>query len=281
MNSFTLIIPVFNRFTHLPSLIKRYQNINTVFVDSSKEPFKYPAKITKIICKDKLLYESLYDALKYIKTDYICWNNDDDIVLESFIKKAVAFLENNRNYSNVLGMQIKENSTYGLNEFLTWHENSYYSDNKKKRIDFMMNFFHTPAHAVMRRKCLVDACSIPLSDERFFPIKYFDRILGIVQACEGNKKVLPYVSLLRSKDRMVNQSNYPERLRKHVEQKTMLRLLHESNVLTKYLERHGISRNEISTITFNNKTRPKKLLPTSGFKITDHKLLDIVNYSGV
>ena len=248
MNDLTIIITVFNRHKFIDSLIKYYRDFNIIFVDSSTHPYKYPKGVKKLICKNKLLYDSLHEALKIVKTPYVCWNNDDDYVLKSYLKESVRILNEKPHFSNVIGLQVKPNSSYGIAPFWCWFKHQFESSIKNERIHYMMNFFHTPVHAVMRKECLIEACKIPLKDERLYPIKYFDRIVGLTQACNGDKKVIPYKSMLRRHTRLINQPSYPHKLKREVPQKQLVNLFQSTNALTVYLKDQGLSDSEIKKL---------------------------------
>lgn len=264
MKNTTLIIPIFNRQIYVNSLIEYYKNFNVLFVDSSDTPFNYPSYVNHIKCKGMLLYEALHTALKQVNTKYVCWNNDDDLAPQDFIHEGEDFLEKNSEYSNVMGRQINVyndlspmNDIYGVKEWNIWIKNRFFSNKIKNRINYMNNYFHTPVHSIMLKECLLDSTLIPLKDEKFYPIRYFDRITGIIQACYGNKKVLPMISSLRRQEpqgRMIHQAVYPPKLKREIPQDYLLNNLKETNNnFIQYLISKGITLQEIHSINFNNK----------------------------
>ena len=262
MKDTTIIIPIFNRQQYIDYLIKYYEEFNVLFVDSSTTPYDYPAGVNYITCPNMLLYESLNNALSQINTKYICWNNDDDIATREFLIAGEKFLINNPEYSNILGQQIKVqddlvpmNDSYGVKEWESWKKNEFFSDKIIDRINYMNNYFHTPVHGIMLKECLVDSTLIPLNDNTFYPIKYFDRIVGIVQACYGNKKVLPMISCLRRGfNRMINQGSYPTELKREIPQNNLVNHFKEdTNYFIDYLLKKELSLKEIHSINFNNK----------------------------
>jgi len=258
----TIIVPIFNRQKYINNVIEYYKGFNLLFVDSSNTPFDYPEEVNFIECSGMLLYEALNKALKQIDTKYVCWNNDDDIATKDFLVKGEEFLLNNPDYSNVLGQQIKvhkdlspTHDQYGKKEYNVWKKGTLISDKTIDRIHYMNNYFHTPVHGIMLKECLLDSTLIPLNDDTFYPIKYFDRIVGIVQACYGNKKVLPMISCLRRENsRMINSKNYPEQLKKYVRQNNLVNHFKEDkNYFIDYLLSKELSLEEIRSINFNNK----------------------------
>ena len=264
MKNTTIIIPIFNRHDHIESLIEYYKGFKVIFVDSSDTPFQYPSYVNHIRCKGMLLYEALYTVLKQIDTKYICWNNDDDLVTKDFLPEGEKFLEENPEYSNVMGRQINVyndlspmNGIYGVKEWNVWLEQQFFSNSIIDRIHYMNNFFHTPVHGIMLKECLLDSVLIPLTEEKFYPIRYFDRIVGIVQACYGNKKVLPVLSCLRRQEqlgRMIHQNNYPTRLKRDIPQDYLVNTLQENdNTFIQYLIKKNLTPSEIRSINFNNK----------------------------
>lgn len=255
MNEITVLITVYNRKDHIMDLIDYYDGVNVIFLDSSDIPYDYPNGTNFILCKEKLLYESLYEGLLNVKTKYVCWNNDDDIVLKEFLASSIEFLEKNESYSNTIGFQVKKNTFYGLNEFHIWNSGNYYSENRIDRIKYMMNYFHTPAHTVMETNILKKSCSIPIESDDLYPIRYFDRIIGIVQSYYGNKKTLPYFSMIRRDGRMIDKFIYPRKLKREIPQIKLLEELTNDNSINKFL-RNGLTEEEISSINFNNLITP-------------------------
>ena len=116
----TLVIPTFNRPELLLKLIKYYKKrspgIKILILDSSKDEIAEQNKINLSVQDGVVEYikypdtiqmaVKLNEGLGLVKTKYVSFCADDDIVFTEHINKAIEFLDNNPDYVTAHGRYI-------------------------------------------------------------------------------------------------------------------------------------------------------------------------------
>lgn len=240
-NDFTLIISAYERRDTLPFILSFYREtgVKVLLIDSSKKSYKFINNFPWINyhhLPNANFYEAINYAVIQAGTKYICWNNDDDIILPIAIFECLDFLKKDlaNDYSNVIGLQSKINSDYGFEEFKIWTQKNFFSKKYNKRIEYMFKNFHTPVHAVCRANIFIDATNLVINNPSLQPIRFFDRIFGIVASVYGNKKVLPIHFCLRSDDRIINSLLYPTYLKRNIKPIELVNLLKDEDCISKW-----------------------------------------------
>ena len=210
----TIYITAYIRRSNLKKLIESLKGlpVKIVICDSSPDEWEDKNNFNWIEYKhspNQLLYKVLFDAAKTCKTPYLIWNNDDDMINIKGLKNSIECIHNEKRYSSVTGRLRKKRSNYGKKEFYNWRKSfNYISSDPIERINNMFECFHTPVHDVMRKECLEKSCEIVLNNCDFYPIRFFDRIVGMVQAIYGSKKVINHTLLERSKNQSKKKKEY-------------------------------------------------------------------------
>lgn len=226
----TLLITAFERRHTLPFLLStlRESRFPILLVDSSRQPYsdiKHYPWISYLHFPEKNIYQALYDAANIATTNYVCWNNDDDLIFAGAIEQCYHYISQNKNCSNVLGLQSKKGSNYGYNEYDHWCQFDEAEANYLDRLNNMFEVFATPVHAVVQKEVIMQSTALVLEHPRLYPIRFFDRIFGIVCAIYGYKKVLPIHYMLRSNDRLINNRDYPSILQRDTPAANLLGIL--------------------------------------------------------
>lgn len=235
MENLTLYITAYNRRDTLDTLLPTLKNapFDVVVLDSSSTIWEkrdvYPW-IEYRYFPDALLYRVLLDAASSCKTDYLIWDNDDDLISVEGALKCLRVIEAEPDvYSNVMGWQIKEGVDYGVKGARYWLSNQKPYDSVEHRLTEMFKNFHSPVHSVMHKEVLATSCEIVLQNPEYLPIRYFDRVVGIVQAIYGNKRFVDTPYLNRSHARLITGAKYPEILERDKVPRSMLDVLSRNN----------------------------------------------------
>jgi glycosyltransferase domain-containing protein len=120
LDAITLIVPTYNRPTHLTRLLNYYarKNVNLHFLilDSSQMEFRSSNKTTVSRLGAQARYMDfpssisvamkLYEGLKLVDTPYCAFCADDDLVFIEGLSQAASHLQNNPDYVSVDGIYL-------------------------------------------------------------------------------------------------------------------------------------------------------------------------------
>ena len=254
MENLTLFITAFNRRETLDSLLPTLEGapFDVVLLDSSSTAWEkrdvYPW-VEYRHYPDALIYRVLLDAALTCKTDYLLWDNDDDLVSVEGALKCLRVIEAEpKIYSNVMGWQVKDGTDYGVKGAHYWLSNQKPHNTIAQRLTEMFKYFHSPVHSVMPKEVLTTSCEIVLQNPEYLPIRYFDRVVGIVQAIYGNKHFVNTPYLNRSHARLISGATYPEILERDKIPRSMLDVLSRNNPFARLVfrrERTPVQENNI------------------------------------
>jgi len=198
------------------------------------------------------MYEMFHHHIQnHVRTEYICWCNDDDLVTYEGLLAASEFYKKDikKEYSNVYGLHILVNNPKVTN-------NNHYGDfdnirpllkskDPIERLNYIFNKgFYTP-HSVIRTEVYKRANNIIIESMQnkkgsLAPIRFYDKILTFIAALYGNKySQLPVLFLIRTSqfERMVSSNKYkfPSILERHIPFKQIHDRLKHNNLLAKEL----------------------------------------------
>ena len=262
MKKVTIMITCRDRQWTLPRVLNYYKNVDNIFVlDSSmvkfdqKESFPW-AQFVEYSHSDISIYDMWIDFIEnYVKTDYICWNNDDDFTVKDFLHRAADFLDENKNFSMALGQHIQiGNPRYGQQHFL---RPDIVTDDPSARLDYYFDPLFASPHGVIRKETFLNACKIVSKttknkEHSLGPIRFWDKILNFIAACDGNIKTIDCLGTVRSygysspygvaaTGRMIDDFDYPNILEKDVEYSMIIERISKFNPLAEYLSSiHGM-----------------------------------------
>ena len=239
-NNLSIIISVHNRQKSLPRIIPIIKSIiseNIYVVDSSEQPFENNSLLKNVIYKyNKGLnfYENIYSALETINTEYVIHLNDDDFIVASAIEPLLNFLENNQDYVMAHGMFLKINEEdsrlvkyYGIESYVLQKnlERQYNHQVFEDRLAYMFKSFISPNHSIIKTQVLKKAYTFVLKHKEYFPIRYFDKIIGVFISLFGKHKTLDLLFQIRSTSRLIDAQSYPEELKRAVDFEAILKLI--------------------------------------------------------
>ena len=243
----TLFITAYKRRDTLKTLLPTLQGapFPVVLLDSSPTKWELHTAFSDVEYRhtpEKLIYKVLRDAAAACETDYLCWDNDDDLVeVEGLIECVRTIEKNSATYSNVMGWQTIEGSDYGVKGATYWLEKQRPLLTVKERLSEMFKSFHTPVHSVMPAEVLRVSCDLVLKNPEWLPIRYFDRVVGVVQAIYGNKLFIDVPFLNRcGHSRHIDAPTYPEILDRKRKPRELLDVLKRNDPFSRLVfQREG------------------------------------------
>jgi hypothetical protein len=196
------------------------------------------------------LYEMFYDVIvRYVSSEYVFWNNDDDFVISEGLDRTCQFLESsdNLNYSYASGEVVKLDANgrvtaYGAHE---WRKAAVSSDDASDRLvsgfrDILLN-----PHAIISREVWLKALGVVLESLKYSecslaPIRFWDKILNFYALLLGKRVTnIDALMLVRTshfgrliEDRAVE---YPDELERDVEFDEIFNRLRSFNPLARDL----------------------------------------------
>ena len=244
----------------LKFLAKYDENVDIVLVDQSEDTWSYTPNDPKIINlhhfpASRYNFYEMWRNICQIYDDYsfIFWNNDDDFVSLSAIKKAEQFLLQNENYSMASGQVVQImndgsiNWEYGTSEWLKQDVND---KTALGRVKTGFKNLHVNPHALIRLDTWKKAIDMVLdtvdTNHSLAPIRFWDKIITVVSLIDGHRKTnLECVSTIRTHGymfgRIIEKVHYPKTLEKNTAYCEILSRLQTRNPIAEMLSReHGV-----------------------------------------
>jgi len=123
LNTFTLVIPTYNRYPFLLRLLKFYESycfpFRIIVLDSSSDLLE-SGELKKLLAHESIIYKKLDSGIFFeekiargveeITTPYAALCADDDFIIPSAVSHCIQFLEQNPDYSCVQGFYIHHSS---------------------------------------------------------------------------------------------------------------------------------------------------------------------------
>lgn len=245
----TILITAYVRRQYLPKLLKslNVSNLKIVLLDSSPTIWSEAEKFSWVTYKftpNKLIYKVMHDAAKHCTTPYILWLSDDDLLDLNGLWKCLYFIDNHKNYSSVTGKIRMRFSTYTVYEYRKWlsiYNNP--SDDPLIRLEKIFNCFVSGPHDVMRRECFEKCFEIILENPDYYPVKFLDRVIVIVQSIYGNKKILKTSFINRRKTSQLEWNDYPMILQKDIRPEFILKVIKKNDPFSELM--HKIFHKEV------------------------------------
>lgn len=176
----TLLIPTKNRYFILKKTLSYYIenkfSFKILILDSSdKKNFELNNKFIKKIKNIKQYKingwttEVLKKSKKYIKTDYVTYSGDDDVICVRNLKYFIDFLEKNKNYIGAHGQAITADYTKGYLNYTTQYKFKEINSNTPvERLDEFFKNYTTLMFAITRKFYFFKAMDlVPNKKNRF------------------------------------------------------------------------------------------------------------------
>ena len=208
---YTLIIGTHNRHDLLLRAIDYYQHFDCdVFIadsSDSKLSYKFPDNIIyKHFPRPAALFaEKIYETAKSITTPYVCLVPDDDYLLESSLKLASCFLDDNQDYVSAQGKYykfelIKNQVTFSPRYDLGSTHYAVESEDRLSRLARAFNPYFHQIYSVHRTDVFTKTwkfdCSVcKTGSYKDFALDEF--LVQLVPMCHGKHKVLPILWMVR------------------------------------------------------------------------------------
>jgi glycosyltransferase domain-containing protein len=226
---YTVIIYTFNRHDLLLRAIDYYQHFDCdIFIadsSDSKLSYKFP---------DNIIYEhfpksgavpaeKIYKAAKNITTPYVNLVADDDFLVESSLKSAAYFLDDNPDYVSVQGKYYKfeliENQvTFSPRYDLGSTHYAVESEDRLSRLARAFNPYFHQIYSVHRTDVFIKTWKFDYSVRKTGSYKDFaldEFLVQLVPMCHGKHKVLPILWMVRDYYRFDHTRHKTEVDKKH------------------------------------------------------------------
>jgi glycosyltransferase domain-containing protein len=210
----TLIVTVRYRQCTLPRILEYYKNFpgSVIIADSSPEPYEmaydYPYA-EYYFSPNTSWMEMMVQTLKKVKTKYVVVICDDDFLLIPSIDPQIKFLEDNPNYSLLMGQEVALFDNYLGYETLEyifaskyWKSNSQY---KKDRFNTHWTYFTSRVHGITRTDLQLNIHEAMIRYPHLHALRFFDKIFSLMAAVEGDIGVIPVCSLVRSQETLTGK----------------------------------------------------------------------------
>jgi glycosyltransferase domain-containing protein len=231
---YTVIIYTFNRHDLLLRAIDYYQHFDCdVFIadsSDSKLSYKFPDNIIyKHFPKSAARHsEKIYETAKNITTPYVCLVPDDDYLLESSLKLASCFLDDNQDYVSAQGKYYKFELIENQVTFSPFYDlaSTHYAVESKDRLSRLARafnpFFHQ-IYSVHRADVFTKTWKFDYSVSKAGSYaeqakKNFaldECLVQLVPMCHGKHKVLPILWMVRDYYRFDRTRHITEVDKKH------------------------------------------------------------------
>jgi len=192
MSNFTLVIPTHNRHNYLKRSIEYYKDLDAdiIYCDSSIEKYigDISSNIQYLHLPNKKFDEKILISFERIKSEFVALCADDDFILIESLYNGEAFLEENRNYSTVLGKYIAFNENFDGNYFQLYQElpNDINFNPFKNVEDFFKNYYMI-MWAMYRKDVLRKAFKI-INQARFINDNFIELVIGACACYVGGIK---------------------------------------------------------------------------------------------
>jgi glycosyltransferase domain-containing protein len=206
---YTIIIPTFNRHDLLLRAIDYYQHFNCdVFIaDSSDNKFnhKLPDNIIYKHLPKSRPDQKIYEVAKNITTPYVNLVGDDDFLVESSLKSAAFFLDNNPDYVSAQGrfykFELADNKVTFTSRYHLDSIHSIESEDRSTRIAEIFNPYMHQIYALTRIGVFVKHWKFFDSNQIQQVSKTYTWIpeitSSLVPMCYGKHKVFPVLWMVR------------------------------------------------------------------------------------
>jgi len=216
---YTLIIPTLDRHDLLFRTIDYYQHFDCdVFIaDSSDNKFnyKFPDNIIYKHLPKAKPEEKIYEVAKNITTQYVNLVADDDFLLESSLKSAACFLDDNSDYVSAQGryyeFEYAENKVTFRPRYNLDSLGSIESEDRFTRIATVANPYMHQIYALIRVDLFIKYWKVIVSRPKNLdgktPLLSFDSsktagirvelIAAFIPMCYGKHKILPILWMIR------------------------------------------------------------------------------------
>ncbi len=219
LQNLTILITTYNRYCFLDRLLTFYQSFKTdvkiLVLDSSSKKLSDKNLILKLKQKNItwkkynskiFVANKIKDGCRFISTDFAVLCADDDFLIPNSLKKAVKFLQKNKNYSSCMGLQIKHHylsifnkKIYLFNESIN-KNNGFNNNHIFDRISqyLSLNSSYYPFYSVHRSNDLKRIWEITSKNTNFWGlVEILPCCLSLVI---GKMKVLNVIYISRQKN---------------------------------------------------------------------------------
>lgn len=203
----TIIIPTYNRHFLLNRSIEYYSNFNCsiIICDSSEKEIFVSSKCSRLNYlhyQNTTFSKKLYNAIRNVKTKYVCLSADDDFLSIKGIQEGVLFLNNNLDYYSVQGKYLQFYSN--KNKFTTVNLYDaaglihYNSDSPFQRIaDSSNNGMHL-LYALHKTEALLNSFKV---SELCIPLTMVEYTSNLIPLLYGKHKMLNILWMVRDPKR--------------------------------------------------------------------------------
>lgn len=219
MSDLTIILPIKNRTKFIDRCLKNIALFNdcpVLVVDASKTSnqayFETLENVEYFYVPHFSFIDQCAFGAKKSKTKYSIVATDDDFIVSDFICDGIDFLNNNPNYSAVLGSTLRFHEDCSLDYAWSYshcldfnsHLNCQFK-NLSNGFGFFTDRFIGPFHSLFRTDVLVSVLDTFVSYPEFQDIKSIDRSCCLFTLPHGPIKLLSIISHVRSSGESVWQ----------------------------------------------------------------------------
>ena len=210
-NNLTLIVTARERRNTLPRVLEYYKGFKgrIILLDGSSSRWDLIDNydhIEYMHLPNKTWMEKMVTVLNEIDTPYVAKVCDDDLIFLHALPTMVDFLNNNPEYATVAGQEISlldSHFEYETYEYLLEVNQQDHFDDPVKRMEFYWTYFNCKIHSVAKTETQLEVYQFMLDNPDIYAIRFFDKIWSLIFASRGKLAVLPVLSNMRSRERLV------------------------------------------------------------------------------
>ena len=195
MNDFTLIVPTHNRHHYIKRSIEYFKDLDApiIYCDSSNEHYTgvIPSNIKYLHTPNLKFAEKILHAISLIHTSKVALCADDDFILVESLYKGDEFLNQNSNYSTVVGQYAGFNKEFDGSFFEMYKWRDLDRDVNNDVLDNAKTFFsdyHQILWAMYRKEVVQTAFDIIVKSE-FKNDNFIELTIGACACYNGGIKI--------------------------------------------------------------------------------------------
>ncbi len=206
MNNFTLVVPTYNRHHYIERSIKYFKELEAqvIYCDSSEEEYKgiMPLNIKYLHLPNLNFAEKILKTISLINTSKIALCADDDFIIIESLYKGEEFLNNNCEYSTVVGQYAGFKKPFDgfFFEMYKWHNLD--KDINKDAVSNAQTFFsdyHQILWAMYRKEVIQSAFEVIVKSE-FKNDNFIELTIGACACYKGGIKIFSDLWGVREKN---------------------------------------------------------------------------------
>jgi glycosyltransferase domain-containing protein len=274
----TIVITVHGRQHFLPRVTAYYADFgaDVLVTDSSPNPAQAHYLIGPRVRYEHVPGEAYYRKMlrvhQSVNTPYVVECPDDDFVLKTAIREAIAIMDHDSDTVCVAGSVVNLSSR----QMRIWEESRILHVRNMafnrpefgtlRRLAATMYHFTALNHFVFRKDVLVNGFGLVVANRHLWPVRFFDKILAYVTAAAGRVRFIGRPMCVRDETRVMDTSApYPEHLELNVQFSEITDRLRHSDPLAVLLlkvfpgtDAENISRlnRKLFSRTFGNHRQP-------------------------